>query len=139
MPNVTKSNPASVVFNFENQGANLQFFTIDYISDVSAAARALPGGFLDTMYQLISANATIVVAGPLADTGSQQTFAVEALGGQFPTAAWDGSNSETWEAYLQRRIRALTAVAATFDTIDCDAITVTPTLLGILTTAAIAP
>lgn len=136
MPSLTKAHPASVEFNLENQGANLAFFTIDYVADVSAAARALPGGFLDTVYKLIQANATLVAIGPLFDTGSQQTFAVEALGGEFPTAAWDGSNVETWPAYLQRRIVAL---GNPYDTIDATAVTVAGTKLAIAYAAVVAP
>lgn len=135
MPDVTKSNPPSVVFNFENTGPNLMFFTVDYVADVSAAARALPNGILDKVYQTISQNATIVVAGPLLDTGTQQTFAVEAPGGDFPTATWDGTNSETWVADLEDRLQALGG--GTYDTITTSSFTVTATKLGILTANAV--
>lgn len=135
MPNVTRTHPTAMTVEFENQGANLMFFTVDYVADVSAAARAAPDGILDKVFQLIQQNATIVVAGPLFDTGSQQTFAVEAVGGNFPTSTWDGVNSETWVADLEDRIQALGA--GTYDTITSSSITVTATKLGVATLAAI--
>jgi len=127
MPNVTKTHPTSVVASFENQGANLQFFTVDYIVDVSA--ETANGQCLDKVYQLISNNATLVCAGPLFDTGSQQTFAVEALGGQFPTSNWDGTNQETWETWLQTEIVLLGTIHA----INCANFTVTAKTLAIVT------
>ena len=77
------------------------------------------------------ANATIVAAGPLVDSNTQQTFAVE---GDFDfSAKFDGTNSESWAADLEDRIQAL----GTVDGVNCGNVTVTLTKLGILTAAAV--
>jgi hypothetical protein len=68
---------------------------------------------------------TIVAAGPLADTNTQQTFAVE------------GDFTATEASALQVAIRALGAAAGDV-AVDLSAATVTRTKLGILTAAAIA-
>jgi hypothetical protein len=68
---------------------------------------------------------TIVAAGPLADSNTQQTFAIE---GDFTAAE---------ASALQVAIRALGAAAGDV-AVDLSGATVTRTKLGILTAAAIA-
>ena len=130
MASVTRVNPSATTTNYEVVGKDITFFTVDYINAVNGSAG--PAGAQAAVLQAIQANATIIAAGPLLDTNTQQTFAVE---GDFNiTAQWDGTNSETWFADLEDRIQAL----GTVDGVDLSSATVTGTKLGILTAAAVA-
>lgn len=128
----TKVNPASTTLNVETGSVNLLFFTVDYINAVNGSAG--PNGAQQAVLTQIQSNATIVHIGPLLDSNTQQTFAVESAGGDFPSAKYDGTNSESWAADLEDRIQAL----GTVDGVDLSSATVTATKLGILTAAAVA-
>lgn len=130
MAAVTRTNPAAVTTDYEVVGKTLTFFTVDYVNAINGSDG--PEGAHAKVLETIGANATIVMAGPLLDTNTQQTFAVE---GDFDgiTATWDGTNSETWYADLEDRIQAL----GTVDSVDLSGATVTATKLGILTAAAV--
>jgi hypothetical protein len=119
MATLTKTHPATTTTNVE-VSQNLTFFTVDY---VNANASAGPEGAQQAVLKAIQDTATIVAIGPLLDTNSQQTFAVEATGGDGTVVA----------ATLQTAIRAL----GTVDTVDLSSSTVTLTKLGILTAAAV--
>ena len=123
MATVTKVNPASTTVNYEVVGQDINFFTVDYINAINGSVG--PAGAHQLVLNTIQNTKTIVAAGPLADTNTQQTFAVE---GDFTTA--DASA-------LQTAIRALGAAAGDV-AVDLSAATVTRTKLGILTAAAIA-
>jgi hypothetical protein len=119
MATLTKTHPAATTVNVE-VSQNLTFFTVDY---VNANASAGPEGAQQAVLKAIQDTATIVAIGPLLDTNSQQTFAVEATGGDGTVVA----------STLQTAIRAL----GTVDTVDLSSSTVTLTKLGILTAAAV--
>ena len=119
MATLTKTHPAATTTDTEH-GQNLHFFTVDY---VNANASTGPEGAQQAVLRAIEDTATIACIGPLLDTNSQQTFAVEATGG----------NGTVVAATLQTAIRAL----GTVDGVDLSGATVTDTKLGILTAAVV--
>lgn len=121
MASVTKVNPAATTVNYEVVGRDLTFFTVDYINDISGSTG--PAGAHDAVLKSIMTMHTIVAAGPLLDTGSQQTFCIEG-----PLFTPNGGIT------LQAAIRAL----GTVDGVDLSNATVTETKLGVLTAAAVA-
>jgi len=114
MAGVTKVNPAVVATAWEQVGKDITFFIVDYVDNLTTETG--PEDLIAVAYQVIQLGATIIAAGPLVDTGSQQTFGVE---GEFVAA--DLTAMET----------ALKAAGHSAST------TVTATELGILTTAAV--
>jgi hypothetical protein len=121
MATFTRVNPTATTTNFENVGKDISFFTVDYISAVNGSAG--PNGAQAAVLNQIMQLHTIIAAGPLLDTNTQQTFAIEG-------PLWTPQNGVT----LQAAIRAL----GTVDSIDLSSATVTETKLGILTAAAVA-
>ena len=115
MAGITKVNPATVASNVEMVGKDLQFFTVDYVA--TNASTGLDGAQMAT-HRTIAASGTIVAIGPMLDTNTQQTFAIE--------GTLDAST-------MQTAIRAL----GTVDGVDLSSATVTETKLGILTAAAV--
>ena len=118
MAGITKVNPAATTTNFEVVGKDIQFFTIDYINAINGSAG--PAGAQKAVLDTIMSTATIIAAGPLVDSNTQQTFATE------------GADSVV-AATLQADVRAL----GTIDSVDLTGATVIDTKLGILTAAAI--
>ena len=123
MATVTKVSPASTTVNYEVVGQDINFFTVDYINAINGSVG--PAGAHQLVLNTIQNTRTIVAAGPLADTNTQQTFAIE---GDFTAAE---------ASALQVAIRALGAAAGDV-AVDLSAATVTRTKLGILTAAVIA-
>lgn len=121
MPSVTKVNPAATTLNYEVVGRDLTFFTVDYINAINGSAG--PAGAQTAVLNTIMTMHTIVAAGPLVDTNTQQTFCIEG-----PLFTPQGGIT------LQAAIRAL----GTVDGVDLSNATVTETKLGILTAAAVA-
>jgi hypothetical protein len=115
MPSVSKAHPTAASTNVEMMGADMSFFTVDY---VNANASTGPDGAQAAAHTVISNTNTIVAIGPMLDTNSQQTFAVE---GTLDAAT------------MQAAIRAL----GTVDSVNLGSSTVTATKLGILTAAAV--
>lgn len=115
MAGVTKAHPASVELNWEQVGKDITFFTVDYIDDISAETG--PEELIQAAYHAIQTRGTIIAAGPLLDTGSQQTFGVE------------GEMTAAELTAMEDAIKASGHNAGT---------TVTVTKLGILTTAVVA-
>ena len=123
MATVTKVNPASTTVNYEVVGQDINFFTVDYINAINGSVG--PAGAHQLVLNTVQNTKTIVAAGPLADSNTQQTFAVE------------GDLTAADASALQVAIRALGATAGT-PNVDLSAATVTRTKLGILTAAVIA-
>jgi hypothetical protein len=117
---VTKVNPTATTLNYEVIGKEISFFTVDYINAINGSAG--PAGAQSDVLNTIMNVATIIAAGPLTDTNTQQTFAVER-----DMAAADITA-------LQVAIRAL----GTVDSVDLSGATVTATKLGILTANVVA-
>lgn len=117
---ITKVNPVATTLDIEQVGRDISFFTVDYINAVNGSAG--PNGAQQAVLNAIMEQHTIIAVGPLLDTNTQQTFAIE---GPLYTPQ-NGSS-------LQSRIQAL----GTVDSVDLSSATVTATKLGILTAAAV--
>lgn len=114
MPSINKKNETVGLPLYKN-GVSLQLFKITFPSDVSAkldtdytnytgdAAKSPVAGALDAIAQV----ATIEVAYSLQTGGTVLPIAVAALGGDFGTETWDGTNSETFATHLQDLVRAV--------------------------------
>ena len=81
---LTRVHPVSTTTGVETAG-NLQFFTITYPSDVSA--KTGPESTQAAVLRAIQDTSTIIAIGPLGNSDTEQTFAVEAIGGDNVTAA----------------------------------------------------
>ena len=116
--------------NFEIEGVDVTFLTVDFINDVSAETGDLSAGGTTCGLEMVRATiqqyANILAEGPLTDTDTQKTYVIrtDALG----TLISAGT--------LQAAIRALNGNGKVTATIS--SATVTGTKLGILTGAAIA-
>jgi acetylglutamate kinase len=84
MATLTKTHPVSTVTGVETAG-NLQFFTVDYIVDMSG--KTGPESAQQAALKAIQDTSTIVAIGPLGNSDTEQTFAVEAIGGDNVTKA----------------------------------------------------
>jgi hypothetical protein len=91
-----RTNPQTTTTNFENVGKDISFFTVDYINAVDGSAG--PNGAQQAVLRVIQEQHTIIAAGPLGNSNTEQTFAIE---GPLYTPQ-NGSS-------LQDRIRALGA------------------------------
>ena len=123
MASVTKVNPTSTTLNYEVVGQDINFFTVDYVNAINGSVG--PAGAHQLVLNTIMQTRTIVAAGPLTDTNTQQTFAIE------------GDFTATEATTLQTAIQALGATAGS-PAVDLSGATVTRTKLGILTAAAVA-
>jgi len=123
MASVTKVNPTSTTLNYEVVGQDINFFTVDYVNAINGSVG--PAGAHQLVLNTIMQTRTIVAAGPLTDTNTQQTFAIE------------GDFTATEATTLQTAIQALGATAGS-PAVDLSSATVTRTKLGILTAAAVA-
>ena len=115
MPDVTKSHPTVAATDVEMMGADMSFFTVDYVATNASTG---PEGAQAKSHNAIADLNTVVAIGPMLDSNTQQTFAVEGT----PTAAT-----------IQAAIRAL----GTVDSVNLASATVTDTKLGILTAAVV--
>jgi hypothetical protein len=116
--------------NFEIEGVDVTFLTVDFINDVSAETGDLSAGGATCGLEMVRATiqqyANILAEGPLTDSDTQKTYVIrtDALGTLI------SANT------LQAAIRALNGNGKVTATIS--SATVTGTKLGILTAAAIA-
>jgi len=105
MAGITKVNPAATTTGYEVVGKDVQFFTIDYINAINGSAG--PNGAQKAVLDTIMSTATILAAGPLGNSNTEQTFMTE------------GTDSVV-VATLQAAIRAL----GTVDSVDLSGATV---------------
>jgi hypothetical protein len=116
--------------NFEIEGVDVTFLTVDFINDMSAETGDLSAGGTTCGLELVRATiqqyANILAEGPLTDSDTQKTYVIrtDALGTLI------SANT------LQAAIRALNGNGKISATIS--SATVTGTKLGILAAAAIA-
>ena len=115
MPSVSKAHPTAASTNVEMMGADMSFFTVDYVNTNASTG---PDGAQAAAHTVISNTNTIVAIGPMLDSNTQQTFAVE---GTLDAAT------------MQAAVRAL----GTVDGVNLGSSTVTATKLGILTANAV--
>jgi subtilase family serine protease len=84
MATLTRVHPVSTQYNVEFIG-NIQFFTVDYQVDMSA--KTGPESAQAAVYKAIHDTSTIIAIGALGNSNTEQTFAVEAIGGDNVIAA----------------------------------------------------
>ena len=75
MAEVTKVNPAATTLGYEVIGKDAQFFTIDYINAINGSAG--PNGAQQAVLDTIQTTATIIAAGTLGNSNTEQTFMTE--------------------------------------------------------------
>ena len=114
MAKVTRGNPAATATGVEMVGADITFFTIDYIVAINGSAG--PVGAQAAVLSVINTMHTIVAAGPLHNSNTEQTFAIEG-----PLFTPTGGTT------LQAQIRAL----GTVDSVDLSGSVVTAKDLSI--------
>jgi hypothetical protein len=118
MAEIVKKNE-QIVAPFYKNGVTLQFFTITFPGSVAGLEDATTAGVKSPVVQALEAIqqvASIELIGTVSTT--TLPFAVAALGGTFGTAAWNGTNSETFAAYLQRLIQAAGTTTGALQGID---------------------
>ena len=112
MAGQTKVNPAATTVPSSVIGKDTQLFTVDYINAVHGSAGPL--GVQKAVIDAIQTTCTILAAGPLGNSNTEQTFMVE---GSDPVVV----------ATLQALIRTL----GTHDSVDVSSATVTAKTLVI--------
>ena len=127
-----KKNEKVVIPHFKN-GPTLQFFTITFPSTVASKLGATAAGVRSPVVAALDAIAqvcSIEIIGSLKNSGTELTVGVVALGGNFGTDTWDGTNSETFAAHLEDLVQA----SGNLQSVNNASTTVTA---GILTAGAI--
>ena len=112
MAGQVKVNPAATTIPSNVVGKDLQFFTVDYIADISSKTGPLSAQ--KAAIDAIQTTCTILAAGPLGNSNTEQTFMVE-------------GSDVTVAATLQALIRTL----GTHDSVDVSNATVTAKTLVI--------
>lgn len=113
---VTKVNPVFVNEPRCFLGKTLTELSIDF--NVDADGSTGPDGAIAKAIQAVQERVTIAMYSSITGTGELMTVFVE---GEFPEDTYDGTNSETFAAYVQTVIRAL----GTVDSIDLGGAVVT--------------
>ena len=112
MAGQVKVNPAATTVPSNVIGKDIQLFTVDYINAVNGSAGPL--GVQKAVIDTIQQTCTILAAGPIGNSNTEQTFIVE---GEYPVVV----------ATLQADIRAL----GTHDSVNVSSATVTAKTLVI--------
>ena len=102
----TKVNPVATTVPANMIGKDIQLFTVDYINAVNGSAG--PNGVQSAVLDKIMQTATIIAAGPLGNSNTEQTFMTEGV-------------DSVVVATLQADIRTL----GTHDSVDVSGATVT--------------
>lgn len=127
-----KKNEAVALPHFKN-GPNLQFFTITFPSTVASKLGATAAGVRSPVVAALNAIAqvcSIEIIGSLKNSGTELTVGVVALGGNFGSEKYDGTNTETFAEHLEDLVQA----SGNLQSVNNASSTVTA---GILTAGAI--
>ena len=106
-----KKNEAVSLPLFKN-GPNLQFFTLSFPSVIHEKLVATAAGVRSPVVAALDAIAqvcSIEIVGVVKNSNLDITVGIAAIGGDFPaspTQKWDGTNLESFAAYLQRLVQA---------------------------------
>ncbi len=109
MATITKKNESVHPLPLFKNGVNLQFFKVTFTSSVHDKTSATTAGVKSPVVQALEAiqsAASIEMIAPLQTAGTVLPIAVAALGGNYGTDTWDGSNSETFAAHLEDLVQA---------------------------------
>ena len=107
MATFTRTNPVATAVPFENVGKDLTIFTVDYVNAVNGSAG--PNGAQAAVLNTIQQMHTVLVAGPLGNSNTEQTFIIEG-------PLFTPTNSTTLQAQLQ--------ALGTVDSVDLSGATV---------------
>ena len=108
MASITRTNPATFGTDVNFLGKTLTHLDIAFGAAVNAKLGPA-SAVAKTFEALAGAGVNVVIIGPLHNTNANLSVAVE---GEFGTDTYDGTNSETFAAYLQTELRLLTSVGA---------------------------
>lgn len=103
-----KKNEAVVLPLFKN-GPTLQFFTITFLSAIHEKLGATTAGVRSPVVAALDAIAqvcSIEIVGSPQNSNTEITIAVAAIGGNFGTDKYDGTNSETFAVHLTDLVQA---------------------------------
>lgn len=108
MATLTKKNESVSLPHFKN-GPTLQFFTLTFPSAINAKLGATAAGVRSPVVAALDAIAqvcSIEIIGSPQNSNTEVSIGVVALGGNFGTDYWDGSNLETFAEHLEDLVRA---------------------------------
>ena len=108
MATLVKKNEAVQLPLFKN-GVSLQFFTVTFPSAVNAKLGATTAGVRSPVVaalEAIQSVCSVEVVGTLKNSNTELGIAVAAIGGDYGTDTWDGTNSETFAAHLEDLVQA---------------------------------
>ena len=103
-----KKNEAVVLPLFKN-GPTLQFFTMTFDGAINAKLGATVAGVRSPVVAALDAVAqvcSIEIVGSPQNSNTEISFGIAAIGGNFGTDYWDGTNSETFAAHLEDLVQA---------------------------------
>ena len=115
MAGATQVNPTMTNEGRSYTGTSLTGLTIDYATNGTdfSSTEMGPGGAHLQVIDLISQHASIVLHSGLRSDGSNAGQVGDCwVRGDRGTDTWDGTNSETFAAFMQSEIRTLTSVGA---------------------------
>ena len=108
MATLIKKNESVSLPHFKN-GPTLQFFTLTFPSAINAKLGATAAGVRSPVVAALDAIAqvcSIEIIGSPQNSNTEVSIGVVALGGNFGTDYWDGSNLETFAAHLEDLVQA---------------------------------
>ena len=108
MAELIKKNESVTLPHFKN-GPTLQFFTLTFPSAINAKLGATAAGVRSPVVAALDAIAqvcSIEIIGSPQNSNTEISIGVVALGGNFGTDFWDGTNSETFAAHLEDLVQA---------------------------------
>jgi hypothetical protein len=123
MATLIKKNESVSLPLFKN-GVSLQWFTITFPSAVNTKLAATAAGVRSPVVvalEAIQSVCSIEIVGTLQNSNTELSIGVAALGGDFPTQTYDGTNSETFAAHLEDLVQA----AGSHQSVDLASATVT--------------
>jgi hypothetical protein len=103
-----KKNESVTLPHFKN-GPTLQFFTLTFPSAIDAKLGATAAGVRSPVVAALDAIAqvcSIEIIGSPQNSNTEISIGIVALGGNFGTDRWDGTNSETFAAHLEDLVQA---------------------------------
>jgi hypothetical protein len=108
MATLIKKNESVSLPHFKN-GPTLQFFTLTFPSAINAKLGATAAGVRSPVVAALDAIAqvcSIEIIGSPQNSNVEISIGVVALGGNFGTDYWDGTNNETFAAHLEDLVQA---------------------------------
>ena len=108
MATLIKKNESVTLPHYKN-GPTLQFFTLTFPSAINAKLGATAAGVRSPVVAALDAIAqvcSIEIIGSPQNSNTEISIGIVALGGEFGTDYWDGTNSETFAAHLEDLVQA---------------------------------